>query len=96
MKTKVIFKKIAFFDENEPNIVEVNAIFPEEIQAVVNGAKHYLGYAHIGQHTEIHEDFLKDGKVGKHKVNTASEEEYKDLYNELVSIGYDLTVISFV
>jgi len=93
MKTKVIFKTISFFNESEPNIVEVNAIFPNEVQGVVNGQKHYLGYAHIGQHTEIHEDFLKDGKVGKHTVRTATKEEYNDLYKELLSIGYDLEVI---
>lgn len=93
MKTKVIFKKIAFFNEDEPNITEVNAIFPEEVQAIVNGAKHYLGYAHIGQHTEIHEDFLTDGKVGKHTVKTATKEEYLPLYNELLYIGYDLEIV---
>ena len=29
MKTKVVFKKISWFDELNP-IVEINAIFPEE------------------------------------------------------------------
>jgi len=93
MKTKVIFKKIRFYDDDEWAQEEINAIFPEEVQAVVNGAKHYLGYAHIGQHTEIHEDFLTDGKVGEHTVKTATKEEYLELYNELLSIGYDLEVV---
>lgn len=91
--TKVVFKKIGWFNEDEPNIVEINAIFTEEIEAVINGQKHYLGYAHIGQHTEIHEDFLRDGKVGKHTVETATKEEYSELYRELVSLGYELEVV---
>ena len=36
MKTKVIFKKISWFNEPNP-IVEINAIFPEEIESKVNG-----------------------------------------------------------
>ena len=95
MKTKVVFKKISWFDDNNGNesIVEINAIFPNELQAVVNGEKHYAGYAHIGQHCEFHEDFLKDSLVGLHKVETATEEEYKDLKTELESIGYKLEII---
>ena len=47
MKTKVIFKKISWFDEPNP-IVEINAIFPEEIESKVNGETLYMGYVHIG------------------------------------------------
>ena len=71
MKTKVIFKKISWFDEPNP-IVEINAIFPEEIESKVNGETLYMGYAHIGQHTAIHEDFLNKNEVGVHKVENAS------------------------
>ena len=94
VETKVVFKKITFFyDENKETITEINAIFPDELQAVVNGEKHYLGYAHIGQHCEFHEDFLIDGFVGKHKIETATEEEYKELKTELESIGYKLKIV---
>ena len=92
MKTKVVFKKIYWFNGENP-IVEINAIFPDELQAVVNGEKHYLGYAHIGQHTEIHEDFLNLSQVGNHTIETATEEEYKDLKKELESIGYELEIV---
>lgn len=96
MKTAVVFKKITFFGDN-PNtegIEEINAIFPDEIQAVVNGEKHYLGYAHIGQHTEIHEDFLNKTEVGNHKVVSATPEEYAELKAELESIGYELEILN--
>lgn len=94
MKTAVVFKKIYFFNIGENPIVEINAIFPDEIQAVVNGEKHYLGYAHIGQHTEIHEDFLNCSEVGNHKVVSATPEEYAELKAELESIGYELEILN--
>lgn len=96
MKTAVVFKKITFFGDN-PNtegIEEINAIFPDEIQAVVSGEKHYLGYAHIGQHTEIHEDFLNCSEVGNHKVVSATPEEYAELKSELEQIGYELEILN--
>ena len=71
MKTKVIFKKIYWFNAENP-IVEINAIFPEEIESKVNGETLYMGYAHIGQHTAIHEDFLNKNEVGVHKVENTS------------------------
>ena len=92
MKTKVVFKKIYWFNAENP-IVEINAIFPEEVEYVERGQIIYMGYAHIGQHTAIHEDFLKDSLVGLHKVETATEEEYKDLKTELELIGYELEIL---
>ena len=96
MKTAVVFMKINFFG-NSPNtegIEEINAIFPDEVQAVVNGEKLYLGYAHIGQHTEIHEDFLIKTKVRNHKVVKATPEEYAELKSELEQIGYELEILN--
>ena len=93
MKTKVIFKKISWFDEPNP-IVEINAIFPEEIESKVNGETLYMGYAHIGQHTEIHEDFLNKNEVGVHKVENASYNDYKELALELEQIGYELEILN--
>ena len=92
MKTKVVFKKIYWFNGENP-IVEINAIFPEHSRKHSNGDTLYEGYAHIGQHTEIHEDFLNLSQVGNHTIETATEEEYKDLKTELESIGYELEVL---
>ena len=93
MKTKVIFKKISWFDEPNP-IVEINAIFPEEIESKVNGETLYMGYVHIGQHTAIHEDFLNKNEVGVHKVENASYNDYKELALELEQIGYELEILN--
>jgi hypothetical protein len=92
MKTKVVFKKIHWFNGENP-IVEINAIFPEHSSTDREGDVLYQGYAHIGQHCEFHEDFLNNSSVGLHKVETATEEEYKDLKTELESIGYELVII---
>ena len=92
MKTKVVFKKIYWFNAENP-IVEINAIFPEEVEYVERGQIIYMGYAHIGQHTAIHEDFLNLSQVGNHTIETATEEEYKDLKKELESIGYELEIV---
>jgi hypothetical protein len=90
MVTRVVFKKISWFNESGNPIVEVNALFPEMFE----GGDCILSYAHIGQHSEINEDFLIDGDVYKHKVETATEEEYKDLKKELESIGYELEILT--
>ena len=93
MKTKVVFKKISWFNAENP-IVEVNAIFPEEIESKVNGETLYMGYAHIGQHTAIHDYFLNKKEVGVHKVENASYNDYKDLALELEQIGHELEIIN--
>jgi hypothetical protein len=93
MKTKVVFKKIYWFNGENP-IVEINAIFPEEIESVVNGETIYMGYAHIGQHGGTHEDFLNKDEVGVHKVKNASYNDYKDLALELEQIGYELEILN--
>ena len=93
MKTKVVFKKISWFNEPNP-IGEINAIFPEEIENKVNGETLYMGYAHIGQHGAIHEDFLNKNEVGVHKVENASYNDYKELALELEQIGYELEILN--
>lgn len=45
----------------------------------------YTGYAHIGQHTTIHPDYIADKKPAKPK-------QYKDLKRELESLGYYVEV----
>jgi hypothetical protein len=92
MKTAVVFKKIYFFNGENP-IVEINAIFPEQTQHS-RGEVLYGGYAHIGQHMEIHEDFLNNPEVGLHKVVSATPEEYAELKAELEQIGYELEILN--
>ena len=94
MKTKVVFKKIYWCNAENP-IVEINAIFPEEIESKVNGETLYMGYAHIGQHTAIHEDFLNKNEVGVYKVENASQNDYKELALELEQIGYELEILNY-
>lgn len=93
MKTKVVFKKIYWFNGENP-IVEINAIFPEHSQTDERGEVLYEGYAHIGQHTAIHEDFLNRNEVGVHKIENASYNDYKDLALELEKIGYKLEILN--
>lgn len=93
MKTKVVFKKLSWGEGEDP-IVEVNAIFPEEIVSKVNGETFYLGYAHIGQHSEIHEDFLNKDEVGYYKIENATYNDYKELALELEQIGYKLEILN--
>lgn len=66
-------KKIKFYFKND----EVYAVI--ELQS--NGF--YLGYAHVGQHTTIHKDYIKESK----KLNK-NNRLVTPLYNELKQIGY--------
>ena len=86
MKTKVIFKKVVYApneaDEQAPT--EIVAIFVDERE----NNNCYSCYAHLGQHSIIHESYLNDSK-------DATYEECIDLYNELVnSVGYKLSVLN--
>ncbi len=63
---------------------EIVALFPYVVEF------HWLSclsYAHIGQHSTATMNYRYDSKPAK-------PEEYKDLFNELESIGYNLKVIS--
>lgn len=59
------------------------AFFPYEI---ADYNKNMTCYAHIGQHSAMNPDYILSTKP-------ATPEEYKDLFQELVSIGYDLKII---
>lgn len=74
--TKVIFR----VDERDKGY-EVIAVFPA-IAGDMNPYRTCQGYAHIGQHTSISVDVMQ-------WTRRAKPEEYKDLLDELVSIGYD-------
>lgn len=76
-KTKVVFYTIP---ENEVQGGEVIAVFIEIKERYPNT---YLSYMHLGQHSTVHKDFLKNCKLSE-------KEEYKNLYKELENRGYNL------
>jgi len=85
MKTKVIFKIATFppFEADEQPIKELIALFPE----IPENNNCILSYAHIGQHSQAHKDFLNSPNAHFNK--------YIDLYFELTnSVGYDLEVFN--
>lgn len=55
------------------------AVMPYEI-ADLSG--NMTSYAHVGQHSALSPEYLRD-------TTPAREDEYRDLLEELVSIGYD-------
>lgn len=46
----------------------------------------FMCYAHVGQHSTCHTDYFME-------CEPATEEQYRDLKEELENIGYNLTVI---
>jgi len=81
--------KVKFYLESGNNVF---AFFPEIIDSisynVMKGEKvFYMSYSNVGQHSACSKDYLKGKKL-------ASPEQYNDLLNELINIGYnDLKVI---
>lgn len=81
-------------DENE--IVDMRVVFkmtkgknPECIAFLLDapaGEDFIMSYAHVGQHSEASYEFAEN------YCRLASEEEYKDLREELESIGYRLYI----
>ena len=62
---------------------DVIALFPYLLEFRY---KSCLSYMHIGQHGEATLNLIYETKL-------ATEEEYKDLYSELISLGYKLRII---
>jgi hypothetical protein len=90
MKTRVKFYIATYepIEEGEIATEEVVAVFVDEIQGVVNGERHFLSYAHLGQHCECSESFIAKN------CREATEKEYKVLYNELTNlVKYNLEVL---
>jgi hypothetical protein len=76
-------KTKVFFLLERDNSGRVFAYFPElEFSNVQRTC-----YAHIGQHSACHPDYARECKE-------ASVKQYFDLYEELLSIGYDLKVLN--
>jgi hypothetical protein len=73
--TKVVFKMLQD---------EVIAIFPDNLyNEPLYGKTMVDSYMHIGQHSACSVELLNE-------LQDASEEQYKDLKNELQTIGYKL------
>jgi hypothetical protein len=66
----------------------VYAYFP---QLKFNKSLYYntmnTSYSHIGQHSACHIDYAKQSRE-------ATKQEYKDLYEELISIGYEVKILN--
>ena len=77
MKTKVTFRKF--------NNGDIIALFFETKENPFN-PNACISYMHIGQHSE------SDLKYVLQTTKLATYNEYKELYNELTEIGYDLEV----
>lgn len=80
MKTKVIFRKE--FPENGGGII---AVFPS-LAGDNNSYKTCLCYAHVGQHSACHVDYVAKSTFPARTL------EYYDLMKELESIDYDLKI----
>jgi hypothetical protein len=78
-KTKV---KFVYHEENN----DLFAVFTEQDRIGADKMKLFNSYAHIGQHSDACEEYISE-------CRNATEDEYKDLFNELESIGYNLEVI---
>ncbi len=69
---------------NEPG-AGIMAVFPKEYWTD-KSRDTFTCYAHIGQHSAVHKDYLKE-------CTLATKDEYSDLQKELESIGYKLKII---
>jgi len=83
-KTKVLFLLEPKQDDQPRDIF---AYFPEIYHNKMNNSKMLTCYAHIGQHSACHQDYANECKP-------ATPEQYKDLFNELEGIGYNLEVLN--
>ena len=83
-KIKVVFKKFKNPDGFNATI-DVIALFPDE----KTHSSFIQSYQHIGQHSDASPELIDE-------LKHASMCEYKNLYNELVSVGYDnLEIINY-
>ncbi len=66
---------------------EIVAVFPQyKYNKHLFGDDRLSGYVHMGQHTGISKGYIKERTI------KANESEYKDLRQELESIGYNLKI----
>ena len=81
-KTKAQFLKNIMLSDNDK--IVIYAFFPEESYS--DDRWLFNSYSHIGQHSPCHIDYAKAS-------TKATFKEYKDLAEELESIGYNLEII---
>lgn len=62
---------------------DVVAFFPDQ-----RFGTNIMSYAHVGQHSEASLEYARECKPCK------NADDYKELYDELVSIGYNLKVVN--
>jgi hypothetical protein len=91
MKKDTEITKVQFYiatytpsELDEQPFSEVLAVFPE----MPNKDNGFDCYANLGQHSICHSDFIKNN------CKDATKEQYKDLFNELENIGYNLEVLN--
>lgn len=70
--------RVLFLIETADNN-QILAVFPE----IKEGNGYVSGYAHLGGHCKVEIDYYKE-------LPQAKKRDYKGLYDELKSIGYDL------
>lgn len=83
-KTKVLFLiEDQYETKDGQTITEVLAVFPNTYEK----SGFLMCYAHLGQHSYAHTDYLKG-------LKPAMEEQYKSLKEELENIvGYNLQIL---
>jgi hypothetical protein len=79
---KIKSTKVQFFYDEQHN--DLFAFFPEEKYNSTPGL--YTCYAHVGQHSACHIDYIEECKK-------ATPKQYKDLKEELINIGYNLKIV---
>lgn len=77
------YTDVIFYRDNQDRW-DIFAFFPKENYS--HDPKVKTSYAHIGQHSACHIDYLKQCTIVK------DPGEYKNLFNELENIGYKLKV----
>jgi hypothetical protein len=75
--------RVIFLLEKDP--AGILAVFPDKLEGVVKREC----YSHIGQHGSASDEYWME-------LKPASKEQYRDLKEELESIGYDLELIETV
>ena len=82
-KTNVIFRKARYEDGS----AEIIAIFPDSYEEYKKMGRYEIDcYTHIGQHSTAALDFYYSN------TEKATPSEYKELFEELENIGYNIRI----
>jgi len=82
--------KVLFLIDNAENGGDVFAVFPEEYAYHKSHPRYktaFMCYAHIGQHSACSTEYYKN-------CPPATAEQYKNLKEELESLGYNLEILN--